>query len=381
MASGHNKVYYPVIFLVLRISTKLIFFFLTFSQTITFDALSQSSDYDSLLNYYLKSDSILLDELELELAADSLDIFDLIDSLLKTDLSFSQLSIRIGYTSNITYAGRNFGIQQHGFGAGASYYHKTGLFGDVSGYWNSDLKPNYNPTITTLGYMAQIGNKWSYTLSYDHYFYNTTESDDQLVYYPITNSLNASSYLELGNFTLAGDYSFLFGEESAHRLRGNLMYTFSKKHWGFIDRFVFIPTASVLFGNAYVYQFTPIYPEMNRQTRYDIRQIMFREYGETLIRYLWRNHKDRYLELEKSTYETYKDELSDYLITSDNVFGIMNYSLSAPFYFYINNFTFALSYHYNIPVALPGEELSLKPNSYIAATMIYNIPFLKKKKK
>ena len=108
---------------------------------------------------------------------------------------------------------------------------------------------------------------------------------------------------------------------------------------------------------------------------------MFDQYGEKLVRYLWRNSRDEYLELERRTYDQYGDQLIEYEITSSNVFGIMNYTLSAPFYFYIDNFTFALSYHYNIPVALPGENLSLEPNSYAGVTAIYNIPFRKKKKR
>jgi hypothetical protein len=107
---------------------------------------------------------------------------------------------------------------------------------------------------------------------------------------------------------------------------------------------------------------------------------MYDKYGMNVVMHLWRNNRNRYLELEKLTYEQNKDQFIDYEITSNNVFGIMNYSLSAPFYFYVNNFTFALSYHYNIPVALPGEDLNLEPNSYIGATLMYNIPFIKKKK-
>jgi hypothetical protein len=363
----------------LRLPIKHVFLLLTLSQLFAFTAHAQDADYDSLLNYYLKSDSVLLDELELELAMDSLDIYDLMDSLLEADFSFSQLSLRIGYTSNITYAGRNFGINQHGFGAGASFYHQTGLFADISGFWNSDVQPNYNPTITTLGYMGNLTNKWTYTISYDHFFYNMSATEDELIYYPLSNSLNLSTYLELGKFTLAGDYSYLFGEETAHRARGSLMYTFSKSHWGFIDRFVFMPSVSMLLGNSDIYQISTVYPEMNFDTRYAIRQILFEQYGRELIKYLINNKRDRYLELERLTYEDYKEELSDYVITSDNVFGIMNYSLTVPLYFYINNFTIALSYHYNIPVALPGEELSLTPNSYAGATLIYNIPFRKKK--
>lgn len=343
-------------------------------------AYAQEENYDSLLNYYLKSDSILLDQLEYELAADSMDILDLMDSLLYTDFRISQMAIRVGYTSNITYAGRNFGIDQHGFGFGASYYHKTGLFADVSGYWNSDIMPNYNPTIITAGYLGKITRKWTYTLSYDHFFYQVPEEEQEITYYPITNSLNASTYYELGKFTLAADYSYLFGEESAHRARGNLMYTFSKSKWGFIDRFVFMPTASALFGNAFIYQVTPIYPSFNRDTRIDIRHIMINQWGEDRVRYMWRHNRDTYLNIEKEIYDQYKSDFVEYLITSENVFGLMNYSLSAPFFFYINNFTFSLSYHYNIPVALPGEELNLEPNSFVGTALIYNIPFRKKSK-
>lgn len=363
----------------MRFYTKLILIFLTVNVFAVFTASSQDSEYDSLLSYYLESDSILLDQLEYELAADSLDILDLIDSLLYADFRYSQLSMRLGYTSDITYAGRNFGIEQYGFGAGVSYYHKTGLFADISGFWNSNLEPAYNPTIITGGYLGNFTRKWTYTLSYDHFFYN--QADDDLSYYPINNSLNTATFIEFGKFTLAGEYSLLFGEETAHRVRGNLMYTLSKNSWGFIDRFVFMPTASLLAGSSYIYQITPVYPAVNFQTRYDVRQIMYEQYGKELTQYLWRNNREKYLELEKRTYEQNKDDLINYELTSNSVFGVMNYSFSAPFYFYINNFTFALSYHYNIPIALPGEDLSLEPNSYAGATVFYNIPFKKKKKK
>lgn len=369
--------YYPNKAYVLKIFTKLILLILFLIASTLHVVKSQDSEYDSLLNYYLESDSILLDQLERELAADSLNILDLIDSLLNTDVSYSQLSMRLGYTSDITYAGRNFGIQQYGFGAGISYYHKTGLFADVSGFWNSNIKPAYNPTIATLGYFGTFTNKWTYTLGFDHFFYN--EIEDDLSYYPITNSVNAATFLELGKITLAGEYSYLFGEESAHRVRGNIMLNLSKKDWGFIDRFVFMPTASMLLGSSYIYQINPIYPTINLQTRYDVRQIMFDQYGEIAIRQLWRDNRDTYIELEKLTYSQNRDQLIDYEIITSNVFGIMNYTVSAPFYFYVNNFTFALSYHYNIPVALPGEDMTLGPNSYAGATVIYNIPLRNKK--
>jgi hypothetical protein len=341
---------------------------------------SQDNAYDSLLNHYLAADSILLDELEWQLASDSMDILDLLEKLLSKDFRNSQLSMRMGYTSDITYAGRNFGFNQFGLTGGMAYYHKTGIFGDVSGYWNSSLNPSYNPTIATLGYMGRISSKWTFTTSFDQFFYNKPDDEESMIYYPLTNSANVSTYFDIGKFTLAGDYSFMFGDQIANRLRFNLMYSISKKNWGFIDRFVFLPSVSVLLGNAFIYQVNPVYPEMTLMTRYDIRQIMFRENGELYVRYLWRNDREKYYQLEKLTYEQYKDELAYYEISEENAFGVMNYSLTIPFYIYINNFTIALSYFYNIPVALPGETLDLENNSYIGTSLIYHIPFKKKKK-
>ena len=87
-------------------------------------SFSQTSDLDSLLKETLAYDSLLLEEL----AQDSLSIIDLIDSLLKYDFRYSSLMVRTAYTSDIMYAGRDFGIPQYGFSAGLSYYHKTGIF-------------------------------------------------------------------------------------------------------------------------------------------------------------------------------------------------------------------------------------------------------------
>jgi hypothetical protein len=158
------------------------------------------------------------------------------------------------------------------------------------------------------------------------------------------------------------------------------MYNITAKNVWFIDRLSFIPGVSMFMGSANIYDVVPVYPEYNFETRWEVRQIMYREYGEAFIKYIWRYEREKYLALEKLTYEKYQDELADYVLTTANVFGIMNYSLSVPLYLYINNFTVALSYYYNIPVELPGEELDLQPNSYIGISLLYSIPFHKKKR-
>ncbi len=341
---------------------------------IALSAIAQEDNYDSLLAYYLKSDSLYLNQLEQDMNGSSMDILDLMDSLLNTDFRYSQLSLRTGYTSEITYANRNIGFQQHGFNTGVSYYHKSGIFADVSSYWKNDISNEYSPTIMSLGYFGGFTNKWNYSMSFDKYVYPYVEDKNDLVYSPITSSINASSFFDIGKFTLSGDYSLLFTDENMHRIHGNLIYSLTAKNVGFIDRIVFMPTISAQLGNSQITKTTSTFPSDNLEMRYKIRQYLFEQYGEQLIKYLFINNREKYLELELKAAEENRDVFTEYSATSENAFGLMNYSISAPVYLYVNSFTFSLNFHYNIPVALPGESLILEPNSYIGANLIYNIP-------
>ena len=321
------------------------------------NAQSQDYDLDSLINETLAYDSLLLDEL----AQDSLSIIDLIDSLLKGKFKFSSLMLRTAYTSNIMNAGRDFGINQYGFSLGASYYHKTGLFADLTTYWNSDVEPHINPTTISLGYMGSITSKWSVIASYEHFFYTQDQSYDGVLY-PITNSLNASTYLDLKHFSFGVDYSFMFGQETAHRIRPNMYGIIRIKTKGFIDEIDFFPSASLLLGNATIYYLDENYSQLQslleQQGINNFQQ--FRQRRPRLAQYLITN------------YVTYEDR-------TENVFGIMNYSLSLPIMFRMNRFTFSTSYYINFPVALPGEEIDLSPNSYFNVSLLYSIPFGLKK--
>ena len=119
---------------------------------------TEPDNYDSLLADYLKLDSLLLWEIE----HDSSSLLAILDDILADNYLKSQLVVRAGYTSDIVNAGRDYGVQQYGLNAGIAFYHKTGFFADISGYYNSDILPNYNTTITTIGYMGNIINNWNY---------------------------------------------------------------------------------------------------------------------------------------------------------------------------------------------------------------------------
>jgi len=333
-----------LIWITITLSTVMVIPFMTFSQT---------SEFDSLLNETLAYDSLLLEEL----AKDSLSIIDLIDSLLKYDFRYSSLMIRTAYTSDIMYAGRDFGIGQYGFSAGLSYYHKTGIFGDLTSYWNSDVDPHINPTTLSLGYIGSILPKWGLIASYDHYFYSKNKNDEEITY-PLTNSLNVSTYFDLKHFSIGLDYAFLFGEETAHRLRPNMYGIIRIKNLGFIDEIDILLSVSLLLGNEKIYFLDENYSQV---------QSLLEQYGINNF-YNFSQKRPWLAQYIISNYVTYDERL-------ENVFGIMNYSLSLPIMVKINYFTLSTGYYINFPVALPGEDIDLSPNNYFNVALLYTIPF------
>jgi len=313
---------------------------------------AQKNNLDSLLQETLASDSLFLEEL----AMDSLTLLDLIDSLIYADFRYSSLVVRLGYISNIINAGRDFGINQYGISGGFSYYHKTGIFADITGYWNSDTEPKYSPTIVSLGYMGNILPKWNVITSYEHNFYHTTDSQTDL-YYPLTEVLSLNTYYDVKVLSFGFDYAYLFGKEMAHRLRPNIFATIRFPEVGFIDEISLFPSASMLFGNENIY-----YVDGNYQAiRSIIRRIGLR----------------RFLLIYQNNPELIEDLFLEEGFS--NVFGLMNYSFSLPVNFKFGNFSFSTGYFLNIPVALPGENIDISPNHYFNVMALYFIPLNKKK--
>lgn len=300
--------------------------------------------YDLLLTEYLYYDSILLDEL----MADSASFFQMLDDLVAKKYIKSSFSTRLGYSGQITNAGRTIGINQYGFNAGASYYHKSGLFADVSGYWNSDQVPNYNTTIIDLGYMGNFTPKWGFWASYNHYFYS--EPEDETITFPFTNAINASTNYYIKKLSFGLDYSFTFGDETAHRIRINSSYNLSKNKWWIFDRVSITPNLSLLMGNANV---------VTWQVNSARKQELINKIGLRRYRYLLNN------------YPNLLEEQLSHPVES-NALGLMNYSMFIPVTFTIKKFSLMINYTLNLPVALQGEELDTSLNNYVSTTLIFS---------
>lgn len=293
----------------------------------------QAHDADSALR--LPTDSTLT-------YSDSLNIFYLIDSLLTLEehTPSSQLAVRLAYNSNVLYAGQTLGIDQFGLSPGVSFYHKTGLYGDLSAFWSHDFEPHFYLTVLSVGYLHTFSSKLSFNVGYDRYF---TINNDFLKY---KNTLTATPYLDLNLISFSLNYSFYFSETSVHRLMPAFNLNLEKKKFLKLDKVTFTPSIYVLFGNERWPEVEIIYPTTALE-----RFQNYNRYGTP-----------------------YK-----IVVTEKNAFGVMNYAFSFPLNITHKKWNFLVSYTYNIPKALPGDPLTLPESGFVAAGITYYINLKKNK--
>ncbi len=329
---------------------------------------------------------------------DSLSIFNLIDSLFTLDIEpSSELNIRAGFTTNVTSAGRDYDLNQTGFSPGLSYYHKSGLYGDIAGYWNSGVEPNYNPTVLSGGYLGTFRNpKWSYSVDAEKWFYNPRDSSDN----PLTYSAGGSLSYDFKYGFASVDYSFLFGEETANRIITNLSGSINLGKWWIFKSITLYPTVNMMAGNSDITQLrisnrqisdvnadritriTTFANLTDEQRRY-MALIIFRAYDKGVITEQTRNqllidlrNSSDLSEQDRDTLKQIADhgyEVTEYV--GGNAFGILNYSFTLPLALSTNRFYFLLSYTYSIPMKLPGEFIDVEPIGYFGASISYRIPF------
>lgn len=295
---------------------------------------ARSQQTDSALLY---SDPYIA-ELDSLIANDSLHFFSFMDSLINLPVPTlrSQMIARLGYNSNVVSASRTLGFNQFGLAPGLSYYHKTGLYADVTGYWSDEYDPSYYLSVASLGYMNSPTRWWSFMAEYSRYIYTDTSADQYIAY---NNNLGVSNFFDVKPFTFRLDYQFYFGDKVAHRINPSLIINLEKTKWGKIDRISFYPTFSVLFGSEQITETIP--------------------YAQTYLGIILRLRRGLPLYYEQTTTE----------------FGVLNYSFVAPLAVTINDWTFIVSYTYNIPKALPGETLSLTDTGYLSASISRRIKF------
>lgn len=297
----------------------------------TIPARSQQTDSRLLNDPYIA-------ELDSLIASGDTGFLSLIDSLINVPIPKlkSQMVIRLGYNSNVVAASRTLGFNQFGVAPGISYYHKSGLYADYTGYWSKQYDPQYYLTVLSGGYMNSPTKWWSIMAEYNRYIYAGLGEDE---YVPYKNSAGLSNFFDIKWVTLRLDYQLFFGDKTAHRINPSVMLNLEKKKLGRIDRIAFYPTASVLYGSEQITE--------------------LKTYARTYLGIIYRVRRNLPLYYEQETTR----------------FGVLNYSFSAPVSMSVNNWTFLVSYTYNIPQALPGEPIRLESSGYLSASISKRIEF------
>lgn len=291
---------------------------------------AQSQTPDSLL---LRNDPLIAEMDSILNSPDSLSILDLIDSvLLAADPLGSQLALRVGYNNNIVGNGAS-SVRQFGLNAGLSYYDKSGLYLDATGYYSNQYDPSYYLTVGAVGYLTPVNKYWSLLVEYDHYFYTPAKGEEE-IYTPYTNNLYISNYFKVKKFVFRADYNFYFGELLAHRISPAAGINLTKRNWLKMDRITFMPTVGLWYGSDTVQKYVA-------------------NFDNRLERLLLIAQRKPLFSLQDRT-----------------VWGIMNYTISLPVSVMYKNWSLMVSYNFNFQKGLPGESVEAYRTSYAGVSLI-----------
>jgi hypothetical protein len=340
-------------------------------------AFAAAQDYDAKIE-------ALYNELDSIFGAEQVpDLFKLADSILAMDSAkISTLNIRSGYVSRVVSSGRTFGFNQFGLVPAATFYHHSGFYGGVTGYFSSEFEPQYYLTDLTAGYTKMLGRKVSVSVAHDFLLYN-----DTLESHYFNKSAQLTAYYQRKVADVGVDYTFLYGSEHAHRITGSVTGKVRLKTNFFIDRIAILPTFSIQYGTGNV-----LYVRQPRTAVSDLYQIVKQNDFPSLtlrqylrLTYLLEQNRDaaarlflRYHEYTSAETNKLMDLYYSGQYREENEFGLMNYAFSLPVMFSINRWNLTLNYTYNIPVALPGEMYEYEPNGYFSSSLSYQIHWVKK---
>lgn len=182
---------------------------------------------------------------EKHIAMSDLEMENLIDSLLM-DKPTSEVNISMSFQNRTLFAGRDLGIKQWNSVLNVSYYHWSGLYADLSGFLYGESQPKLQMTALSLGYMKDITENLSLSADLGKMIETNPDPNfpNQLPYW---TSLSLS--YSINKFMPNADYTLMFGNETAKRLRLGILYYQTYKKVGFLDRISLSPRITAILGN------------------------------------------------------------------------------------------------------------------------------------
>lgn len=245
----------------------------------------------------------------------------------------SQLVVRLSYSPQTLFAGRDYGLRQSTTTPSLNYYHRSGAYVGVSGSLYSVSTPHYLLTDLTAGYGNLLGTNFLYNISYDHYLFSEAGQGT------LTNAGTVLLSYDVGPISLGTTYSLLFGNgQTGHRLLPSISGYKAWRKLGFIDKLFIVPSLSATIGtDNIVYQ---VFPR----------------------KAVSKNPKAKKPAKAGQPVET---ELT--------TFGLMSWNLALPVKVRVGNFTVGATYNYIIPIQLAHEpaDAGFSHKSYVSFTASY----------
>lgn len=245
----------------------------------------------------------------------------------------SQLVVRLSYSPQTLFAGRDYGLRQSTTTPSLNYYHRSGAYVGVSGSLYSVSTPHYLLTDLTAGYGNLLGNNLLYNFSCDHYVFSEAGQGT------LTNAGSVLLSYDVGPISLGTTYSLLFGSgQTGHRLLPGISGYKAWRKLGFVDKLFILPSLSATIGtDNIVYQVFP---------------------------------RKAVSKVAKPKKPAKPGQPVDTELTT---FGLMSWNLALPVKVRIGNFTAGATYNYIIPIQLAHEsaDAGFSNKSFVSFTASY----------
>lgn len=279
------------------------------------------------------------------------------------------LSARFGYSNKALFAGRDYGINQSMMIPSLTYFHKSGIYSEISGFAYSQSEPKYQFTNIAAGYIGTL-DKFTYFAEYSRSFSASKEVPNTL-----SNMFSGYGSYTYKKFNASVSYSFLFDNNStSHLVVPSIGMNFSTKKVGFIDRITFSPSINTTFGsnNSFLNNFNPFpNPSGSGNPFANGNMGATSPWGSgpppwvkadtsgTLQRPAWLNNTQNG---ENPTQQT------------NSKFGLMAVALSSPVSVKVKNYTFSFTPSLTKPIALTSSEMvSKRPLFNFSVGVSYNL--------
>lgn len=299
-----------------------------------------------------------------------------IDSLLQLE-DQSYMTFRLAFANKALFAGRDFGTNQSLLMPDITYFHKSGLYAELTGLSYSKSTPQYELTYLSAGYTGFVGNLL-YSAELSRTFYTQPDPDNPN---PLPNGLMLSGSYDIKKVSVNLGYTLMFGSETAHRITFGPSYFQKWTNLGWLDRLSINPSLNLIIGtqssnygqiwNSYASNLNPTLGTGTVGAGAINVQTALANLANPNLPPIVRQNILRRLKLAGVN-----PGANTNTTTTQNYFGLMACDVSLPISATKGDFRLSFTPHLIKPVKLySSEDISVKLAHYFSLSLTYTLKF------